>query len=147
MKIVLQRVKEANVRVKGEIVGKINKGIVLLVGVERGDREEGAKYLANKIVNLRIFPDNKGKMNLSLLDVRGEILAVSQFTLAASLKKGRRPSFENAEEPKKAEKLFNFFVNELKSKRVKVETGIFGAMMEVFLINDGPVTYILEYPK
>ncbi len=147
MKIVLQRVKEANVRVKGKIVGKINKGIVLLVGIERGDREEGAKYLANKIVNLRIFPDNEGKMNLSLLDVRGEILAVSQFTLAASLKKGRRPSFENAEEPKKAEKLFNFFVNELKSKRVKVETGIFGAMMEVFLINDGPVTYILEYPK
>jgi len=147
MKIVLQRVKEANVRVKGKIVGKINKGIALLVGIERGDREEGAKYLANKIVNLRIFPDNEGKMNLSLLDVRGEILAVSQFTLAASLKKGRRPSFENAEEPKKAEELFNFFVNELKSKRVKVETGIFGAMMEVFLINDGPVTYILEYPK
>ena len=147
MKIVLQRVKEANVKVKGEIVGKINKGIVLLVGIEKGDKEEGAKYLANKIVNLRIFPDSEGKMNLSLLDVRGEILAVSQFTLAASLKKGRRPSFENAEEPTRAEELFNFFVNELRSKEVKVETGIFGAMMEVFLINDGPVTYILEYPK
>ncbi|MCP2519206.1 D-aminoacyl-tRNA deacylase [SCandidatus Aminicenantes bacterium Aminicenantia_JdfR_composite] len=147
MKVVLQRVKEANVKVKGEVVGKIGKGVVLLIGIERGDGEEGAKYLANKIVNLRIFPDNKGKMNLSLLDVKGEILAVSQFTLAASLKKGRRPSFENAEEPQKAEKLFNFFVKELRDRRVKVETGIFGAMMEVFLINDGPVTYILEYPK
>lgn len=147
MKIVLQRVKEANVKVKGEIVGKIGKGVVLLVGIEKGDREEAAKYLADKVVNLRIFPDDKGKMNLSLLDVRGEILAVSQFTLAASLKKGRRPSFDNAEEPEKAEKLFNFFVEELKNKKVKVETGVFGAMMEVYLINDGPVTYILEYPK
>jgi D-tyrosyl-tRNA(Tyr) deacylase len=147
MKIVLQRVKEANVKVESKIIGKINRGIVILVGIEKGDGEDGAKYLANKIVNLRIFPDKEGKMNLSLLDVGGEILAVSQFTLAASIKKGRRPSFEKAEEPHKAEKLFNFFINELKNKKVKVETGIFGAMMEVFLINDGPVTYILKYPK
>ncbi len=147
MKIVLQRVKEALVKVEEKTVGEIKKGVVLLVGIEKGDAEKDAKYLADKIVYFRIFPDKEGKMNLSLLDVDGEILAVSQFTLAASVRKGRRPSFDKAENPEKAEKLFNYFVEELKNKNLKVETGIFGAMMEVFLINDGPVTYILESKK
>lgn len=144
MKIVIQRVKESYVKVENRIVGKIGKGLLLLVGIEKGDSENMLEFMADKIVNLRIFPDENKKMNLSLLDVKGEILAVSQFTLAGSLEKGRRPSFDNAEEPQRAEALFNKFVDVLKNKGVKVETGEFGAMMEVFLINDGPVTFVLE---
>lgn len=144
MKVVIQRVKESYVKVENRIVGKIGKGLLLLVGIEKGDSENMLEFMADKIVNLRIFPDENKKMNLSLLDVKGEILAVSQFTLAGSLEKGRRPSFDNAEEPQRAEALFNKFVDVLKNKGVKVETGEFGAMMEVFLINDGPVTFVLE---
>lgn len=144
MKIVIQRVKESYVKVENRIVGKIGKGLLLLVGIEKGDSENMLEFMADKIVNLRIFPDENKKMNLSLLDVKGEILAVSQFTLAGSLEKGRRPSFDSAEEPQRAEALFNKFVDVLKNKGVKVETGEFGAMMEVFLINDGPVTFVLE---
>ncbi len=144
MKIVLQRVKQASVKVKGKIVGKIDRGLCLLVGVKKGDSEQEAQYLAKKIVELRIFADKKGKMNLSLLDVQGEVLAVSQFTLAGSLRKGRRPSFDQAEEPARAESLFNYFVQLLRERGIRVETGIFGALMEVNLINDGPVTFILE---
>lgn len=144
MKIVVQRVKESHVKVEDRIVGKIGMGLLLLVGIEKGDNKNILDFMADKIVNLRIFPDENRKMNLSILDVKGEILSVSQFTLAGSLEKGRRPSFDNAEEPKRAEALFNTFVDILKSKGVKVETGKFGAMMEVFLINDGPVTFILE---
>lgn len=144
MKIVLQRVIKASVEVERKVVGEIGKGVCLLVGVEKGDAEEEARYLANKIVDLRIFPDGEERMNLSLLDVHGEVLAVSQFTLAGSLKKGRRPSFDNAEEPEKAERLFRYFVDLIKQRGVKVETGVFGALMEVRLVNDGPVTFILE---
>jgi len=144
MKIVLQRVKQASVKVKGKIVGKIDRGLCLLVGVKKGDSEQEAQYLAKKIVELRIFADKKGKMNLSLLDVQGEVLAVSQFTLAGSLRKGRRPSFDQAEEPARAESLFNYFVQLLRERGIRVETGIFGALMEVSLINDGPVTFILD---
>lgn len=144
MKVVLQRVKQAAVEVQHSTAGEIGQGLCLLVGVEKGDSEEEASYLANKIVELRIFPDEEGKMNLSLLDVKGEVLAVSQFTLAGSLKKGRRPSFDSAESPEKAEELFLYFVSLVKKRGVKVETGVFGALMEVRMVNDGPVTFILE---
>ena len=147
MKIVLQRVKQAAVEVNKQTVGQISKGVCLLIGVEKGDTEEEALYLAHKITELRIFPDEEGKMNLSLLDILGEVLAVSQFTLAASLKKGRRPSFDNAEDPERAERLFRFFVDMIKEKGIKVETGVFGALMDVRLVNDGPVTFILEKKK
>jgi D-tyrosyl-tRNA(Tyr) deacylase len=144
MKVVLQRVKKASVEVEGKTVGNINQGICLLVGIEKGDSGEDARYLAGKISELRIFPDKEKKMNLSLLDVKGEVLAVSQFTLAGSLKKGRRPSFDNAEDPIKAKHLFNEFVEYLRSKGLNVETGIFAAVMDVHLVNDGPVTFIIE---
>ena len=144
MKIVLQRVKQAAVEVNNQTVGKINKGVCLLIGVEKGDTEEEALSLIHKVTELRIFPDKEGKMNLSLLDIQGEVLAVSQFTLAASLKKGRRPGFDNAEDPERAENLFRFFVDMIKEKGIKVETGIFGALMDVHLVNEGPVTFILE---
>jgi len=143
MKIVLQRVKEARVEVQGRISGKIGQGICLLVGIEKGDSEEDAHYFAKKISELRIFPDKEGKMNLSLEEIQGEVLAVSQFTLAGSLKKGRRPSFDKAEEPQRAEKIFHYLVKLLRQRGLKTETGVFGALMEVHLINDGPVTFIL----
>ena len=144
MKIVLQRVKEASVSVQGNVVGKIKQGVCLLVGIEKGDREEDARYLARKITELRIFPDEQGKMNRSLFDVGGDVLAVSQFTLAGSVQKGRRPSFDKAEEPARADWLFHFFVEQLIQGGLKVETGVFQAMMEVRLINDGPLTFILQ---
>lgn len=144
MKIVLQRVKEAAVEVDGKIAGKIRRGLCLLVGVERGDTEREAESLAKKVLELRIFPDEEGKMNLSCQDIQGEILAVSQFTLAGSTKKGRRPSFDKAEEPAQAERLFNCFVDDIRREGIRVETGVFGAMMDVHLTNDGPVTFILE---
>jgi D-tyrosyl-tRNA(Tyr) deacylase len=144
MKIVLQRVRKAEVEVQSRIVGEIGQGVCLLVGIEKGDTQQEAQYLANKVVELRIFPDREERMNLSLLDIQGEVLAVSQFTLAGSLKKGRRPSFDSAEEPEKAERLFRYFVDMIEQRDVKVETGIFGALMEVRLVNDGPVTFILE---
>jgi D-tyrosyl-tRNA(Tyr) deacylase len=114
------------------------------VGIEKGDTEENARYLARKIVELRIFPDEQGKMNRSLCDVQGEVLTVSQFTLAGSVKKGRRPSFEKAENPIRAKPLFQYFVDQIRTHGLKVETGVFAALMEVHLVNDGPVTFILE---
>ena len=145
MKLVLQRVREAHVKVKGKITGEINKGFCLLVGIEKGDKEEDAHYLADKVSELRIFSDREGKMNLSIKETGGEILAVSQFTLAGSVKKGRRPSFDRAEEPEKAERLFDFFVDQLRKKNIKTETGVFGASMDVYLVNDGPVTFIISH--
>ncbi len=147
MIIVLQRVKEASVKVSNKVKGKIARGVCLLVGIEKGDSEKDAQYLTQKIVELRIFPDTYGKMNLSLSEIKGEILAVSQFTLAGSVRKGRRPSFDKAEEPKRAEELFSYFIDLFREKGIKVETGIFGARMEVHLTNDGPVTFILESRK
>lgn len=144
MKLVLQRVREAHVKVKGKITGEIDKGFCLLVGIEKGDTEEDAHYLADKVTGLRVFSDREGKMNLSIKETGGEILAVSQFTLAGSVKKGRRPSFDRAEEPEKAEKLFDFFVDQLRKKNIKTETGVFGAFMDVYLVNDGPVTFIIS---
>jgi len=144
MKIVLQRVKEARVVVEGQTAGRIGRGLCLLVGIEKGDGEAEAEYLAKKCVELRIFPDAQDKMNLSLVEAGGEVLAVSQFTLAASVRKGRRPSFDGAEEPGRAAELFDYFVGAVEALDVTVETGIFQAMMEVFIVNDGPVTFILE---
>ncbi len=143
MKIVLQRVKEASVSVGDETVGRIGRGVCLLVGVEKGDSATDADYLSKKVAELRIFPDSDGKMNLSLLDIGGEVLAVSQFTLAGCIRKGRRPSFDRAEPPRSAAVLFDYFVGRLREQGVEVATGVFGAMMDVRLINDGPVTFIL----
>ena len=147
MKIVLQRVKQAAVEVQGKITGEIERGICLLVGIEKGDSEDDAQYLAKKVVELRIFPDKEGKMNLSLSEARGGVLAVSQFTLAGSTKKGRRPSFDSAELPEKAEELFGYFVDLIRQRGIKIETGVFGSMMDVRMVNDGPVTFILEKKK
>ena len=144
MRIVLQRVKEARVEVAGKVVGRVGRGFCLLLGVERGDKEENSDYLAKKTAELRVFPDENGKMNLSAADVGGQVLAVSQFTLAASVRKGRRPSFDGAEEPRRAEKLFGRFVETLKASGIAVETGVFQALMEVHIVNDGPVTFLLE---
>jgi D-tyrosyl-tRNA(Tyr) deacylase len=144
MKVVLQRVKQASVEVAGQVVGKIGRGILLLIGVEKGDSKEDVEFLTRKAVELRIFPDQEEKMNLSLADVAGDVLAISQFTLAASIKKGRRPSFDGAEEPGRAEELFEEFVGWVRAKGFRVETGIFRAVMDVHLVNEGPVTFILE---
>jgi len=144
VKIVLQRVREARVDVEGRTVGRIGRGLCLLVGVEKGDGEGDAEYLARKCVELRIFPDARGKMNLSLAEAGGDVLAVSQFTLAGSVRKGRRPSFDGAEEPGRAAALFDYFVGAVEALGVTVETGVFQATMEVHIANDGPVTFILE---
>ncbi len=145
MKAVIQRVTKSWVTVDGRIVGSIGKGINCLLGVEVNDTEAHAQWLADKIANLRIFEDEKGKMNLSLLDVQGEILVISQFTLLADCIKGRRPSFTRAAPPEEAERLYNFFVDYLRQKyNIKTETGVFGAMMQVYIENDGPVTFIID---
>jgi D-aminoacyl-tRNA deacylase len=146
LKAVIQRVGEAGVTVDGETVGRIGRGMVVLLGVEKGDGERDAQWLAEKIANLRIFEDRNGKMNLSLLETCGEILAVSQFTLAGNCAKGRRPSFDSAAPPQEAKQLYEYFVERLRGLGTKVETGIFQAMMQVSLVNDGPVTFILESP-
>jgi D-tyrosyl-tRNA(Tyr) deacylase len=147
MKIVLQRVKEAHVDVDGKTVGRIGRGVCLLVGVEKGDGEPDAELLARKAVELRIFPDAEGKMNLALGDIGGGVLAISQFTLAASVRKGRRPSFDGAEEPGRAAELFRYFVGAVEALGVAVETGVFQALMDVHILNDGPVTFVLESRK
>ncbi|ETI66963.1 D-aminoacyl-tRNA deacylase [Neobacillus vireti] len=144
MRVVVQRSKAARVTVAGEVTGEITKGLVLLVGVTHEDTEEDAAYLADKIANLRIFEDADEKMNLSLLDVGGEILSVSQFTLYGDCRKGRRPSFIEAARPEQAVVLYETFNKLLREKGIRVETGRFGAMMDVELTNDGPVTLIVE---
>jgi D-tyrosyl-tRNA(Tyr) deacylase len=146
MRAVVQRVKQSSVKTNGEIVGRIGQGLLVLLGVAKGDRAEDADYLANKILNLRIFEDEDGKMNRSLLEIGGELLAVSQFTLLADCRKGRRPSFIAAAEPGKATELYEKFVERVRQTGVAVQTGRFRAMMEVALINDGPVTIIIESP-
>jgi D-tyrosyl-tRNA(Tyr) deacylase len=147
MIVVLQRVKRAAVEVAGRTVGQIGRGICLLVGVEKGDAVRDAEYLAAKAAELRIFPDAEGKMSLALGEVGGQVLAVSQFTLAASTRKGRRPSFDSAEDPARAEELFARFVECIRQRGFPVETGVFQAEMEVELVNDGPVTFILDSRK
>lgn len=144
MKVVVQRSKKAKVTVDEKIVGQISKGLVLLVGVTHEDTEADAAFLAEKIANLRIFEDDSGKMNLSLIDVGGEILSISQFTLYGDCRKGRRPNFMDAARPDQANLLYETFNRLLRDKDIKVETGRFGAMMDVELTNDGPVTLIID---
>lgn len=144
MKVVLQRSKQASVTVDGEVKGSISSGVVLLVGVTHDDTEKDAEWLAEKIANLRIFEDEDGKMNQSLLDEGGAALSVSQFTLYGDCKKGRRPNFMKAAGGEQAASLYNVFNEKLSQKGVHVETGVFGAMMDVSLVNDGPVTLILD---
>lgn len=144
MKAVIQRVSEARVAVDNATVGEIRAGTVVLLAVEKGDSEADAKRLARKIVELRIFGDNDGKMNLSLQDIGGSILAISQFTLAGSCEKGRRPSFVSAASPDDGKRLYEEFVDQVRALDVPVATGIFQADMKVSLVNDGPVTFILE---
>lgn len=144
MKVIVQRSKEAQVKVNDTIVGHIQKGLVLLVGVTHEDTENEANYLADKIANLRIFEDEQGKMNHSVIDVEGQVLSVSQFTLYGDCRKGRRPNFMSAARPNQAELLYEAFNNAVRKHGLKVETGQFGAMMDVEFTNWGPVTLILE---
>ncbi len=144
MRVVIQRVKKASVKIDKKIVGQIGRGLVVLLGVGEGDKESDAEFLVEKIINLRIFETKNSYFDQSLLDVGGEILVVPQFTLFADTAKGRRPFFGGAAKPAVAEPLFEKFIEILKEKGVKVEKGLFGAKMEVELVNDGPVTIILE---
>jgi len=144
MKVILQRVKKASVTIENELYSSINQGILVLLGVEKGDTEAEGKYLAEKIIKLRMFDDSNQKMNLSVQDIQGEILVVSQFTLAADCKKGTRPSFDKAAEPELANELYEKFIQHLKNSNISVKTGVFKAMMDISLINDGPVTFVLN---
>ena len=144
MRVVVQRSKDASVMINGEVTGRIDKGLVLLVGFTHTDKEEDLDYVAEKIARLRIFEDETGKMNLSVLEVGGAILSVSQFTLYGDTRKGRRPSFVDAARPEQAEPLYLLFNDKLRQLGLKVETGVFGAMMDVSLVNDGPVTFVVE---
>lgn len=144
MRAVIQRVTEANVSVDQKVVGKIERGLVVLVGIAEDDTHAEADWLAEKLARLRIFPDETGKMNLSLLDVNGALLVISQFTLFGDCQKGRRPSFTAAAPPEIADALYHYFLNTCRALGIQTEAGIFGALMQVHLINDGPVTLILE---
>jgi D-tyrosyl-tRNA(Tyr) deacylase len=144
MKALLQRVSRASVSVSGEEAGRIGRGLVVLLGVAEGDSEKDAQYLAQKIAGLRIFADAEGKFNLSSLDIGGELLLVSQFTLLADTRRGRRPSFVGAAPPEQAEKLFNYFVEQMRATGLKVATGRFQQRMQVKIHNDGPVTIMLD---
>ncbi len=144
MKIVMQRVKCASVSVDEKIVAQISSGTVLFLGISVDDTKQQADYLSNKIVNLRIFEDENGKMNCSALDSKKELLVISQFTLYGDCRKGRRPSFTMAMEPKKAEKLYEYFIDLIENNRLVVKKGVFGAHMDISLINDGPVTFVID---
>jgi len=144
MKALIQRVTSASVSVNNNIVGQIERGLVVFLGIARDDLEEDARYLANKIANLRIFADEAGEFDLSALEIKGEFLIVSQFTLLADSRKGRRPSFTEAAPPDKAKKLYEFFVDQVRSTGLKVGTGVFQEYMQVEIHNDGPVTLVVE---
>lgn len=144
MRAVIQRVEQASVSVEGEIRGQIGAGFLVLIGVEEGDGDADFKYIADKVPNLRVFEDDQGKMNRSLLDVGGEVLAVSQFTLLGDARGGRRPSFITAARPETADPMYERLVADWRARGIRVETGVFGAHMKVSLVNDGPVTILLD---
>ena len=144
MKAVLQRVKHASVTINNELYSKIDRGILVLYGVEKGDTPDKMEWMAKKIASLRIFEDINGKMNLSCADISGEILVVSQFTLAADCAKGTRPGFDKAEKPQQAKIMYENFIKEIQKNNLTVKSGKFGAMMDIALLNDGPVTIILN---
>lgn len=144
MRAVVQRVSHASVEVEGKIVGKIDRGLLVLLGVAKADDESAADYLAEKIAGLRIFEDGDGKMNLSVKEINGAILAVSQFTLFGDVRRGKRPSFDSAAPPEHARRLYEFFAERIRAHGLRCETGVFQAMMNVSLINDGPVTILLD---
>ena len=147
MRAVVQRVSRARVSVDGEVVGRIGRGLCVLLGVGEGDTERDADYLANKVAGLRIFPDEAGLMNRSVLEIGGAVLAISQFTLYGDCRKGKRPSFVKAMKPPRAEELFEYFVERVRAQGLEVATGRFGAMMDVELVNQGPVTLLLDSSK
>lgn len=147
MRVVVQRVKEASVTVEGEVVGKIGKGLLVLLGVGKEDEGKDLDYLVDKVVGLRIFQDENDKMNLSLMDIGGELLVVSQFTLYGDVRKGKRPSFTDSAHPEIGERLYEEFVVRARDKGLRVETGVFGAHMDVSLVNDGPVTIMIDSKK
>lgn len=144
MKVVVQRVSEARVKVDGNIVGNISHGLLLLIGIDEDDEKSDADWLVQKVLNLRIFGDTEGKLNLSVTDIEGQILCISQFTLIADYKKGNRPSFIKAAKPDAAIPLFEYFKSEIAKSNLQIESGIFGADMKVSLVNDGPVTIVMD---
>jgi D-tyrosyl-tRNA(Tyr) deacylase len=147
MRVVVQRVSRASVTVDGAVVGKIEKGLLVLLGVATGDDDAAAEYLAGKVAGVRVFDDENGNMNLALADVGGEVLVVSQFTLYGDMRRGKRPSFDRAARPEEAKRLYEYFIARIRAAGLKCETGTFQAMMDVELVNDGPVTILIDSEK
>lgn len=147
MRAVVQRVKQSSVKVDGKVIGHIQKGFNVLIGISSSDTDKDLEYIKDKLINLRVFEDENNKMNLSIKDIKGEMLIISQFTLYGDCRKGRRPNFMQAMMPGEAEKVYDKFIKMMKSDDIKIETGIFGADMEVNIVNDGPVTLIIDSSK